>query len=247
MLVHTARHSRWSRQRPRSLLRFTRTRVSSRLRQDDMADLIKVSLLGTLPSGEEWSVNPVYRLNAQNVDVSFAQLTAIATAIDAITLGNSLRNLWSVTTALTGCRVEARTNEGALEGLAEHTRALPVVGLGSTPHPFQTAAVVSLRTPLAGASGRGRVYWPATGVQITPANLRMESSQQGFTLTGTKTFFADIKTAITASVPDVILAVWSRKLNTTLGVTRMLVGDVLDTQRRRRDTLVESYMQVDIP
>lgn len=212
-----------------------------------MADLLRISLLGTMPSGEEWSINPVYRLNAQDVDVSFAQLTAIATAIDAITIPAGMKDMWTPTTTLVGCRVEARTNEGVLEGLAEHGRSTPVFGTGTQPHPFQTSAVISLRSPLAGPSGRGRVYLPATGAQISATTLRWVPLAQENALDAAKTVFAGIRSAITASVPDNILAVWSRKLNTTLGVTRILAGDILDTQRRRRDTLVESYIQLTIP
>jgi len=48
-------------------------------------------------------------------------------------------------------------------------------------------------------------------------------------------------------VPDSILAVWSRTLATTLGVTRIQMGDVLDTQRRRRDSQVENYQELAFP
>jgi hypothetical protein len=39
------------------------------------------------------------------------------------------------------------------------------------------------------------------------------------------------------------LAVWSRVGSQLNEVNALQVGDVLDTQRRRRDTLVETYQQ----
>jgi len=79
------------------------------------------------------------------------------------------------------------------------------------------------------------------------SSLRPTSTEVGQILTGTRTFLTAIQSAITAQVTDCILAVWSRKLNTTFGVTSLLAGDILDTQRRRRDSLIETYTQLTYP
>jgi len=96
---------------------------------------------------------------------------------------------------------------------------------------------------LAGASGRGRLYIPATGFAVSPSNLRPLPANVTTALTGTKQYLTALSAAVTANVTDTILAVWSRKLATTLGVTRIQMGDVLDTQRRRRDSLIENYQE----
>ena len=142
-----------------------------------MADLVRVSLSGAMPSGEEWSVNPCYALFGGTV-VTAEEAQAAAVAIAAITWPSSLRasNVAGVT--MSAARVEARTEAGILESLGEAARTTPSAGNGVTPHPFQTALVSSLRTQHAGASGRGRLYWPATSANLQTSDLRLNSASQ---------------------------------------------------------------------
>jgi hypothetical protein len=212
-----------------------------------MADLIKVSIQGQMPGGEVWSINPVYRMNVQGQAVTVTQLQAIVTAVNAIAVPTTLRAVFNTSTTITGCRVEARSNTGVLQALAEGTRATATSGTGGNDHPYQNALVVSLRSPLAGASGRGRLYLPATGIPIINTTLRPSSTIVGQSLTGAKQYLQAIQTAVTGQVTDCILAVWSRKLSTTLGVTRIQMGDVLDTQRRRRDAVIENISELSYP
>jgi len=134
-----------------------------------------------------------------------------------------------------------------LEALAEGVRGTIVSGSSGTNHPFQTAMVTSLRTPLAGASGRGRLYWPATGTTLVATNLRASPGDVTSILSSVKTYLTAIQASVTSQVPDSILAVWSRTLVTTLGVTRIQVGDILDVQRRRRDSQIENYQELAYP
>jgi hypothetical protein len=64
-------------------------------------------------------------------------------------------------------------------------------------------------------------------------------------LGGIKIFLTAIEGALSTALGDEMrLAVWSRKTGISLQVTRLLMGDVLDTQRRRRDAAQESYSEV---
>ena len=212
-----------------------------------MADLVKVSITGTLPGGEVWSINPVWRINDAPQTVTAGECQAIVTAVNAIVIPTGFRNMLNTSTAVTGCRVEARQVTGELEALAEGTRATAVTGQGPDDHPYQTSIVLSLRSPLAGASGRGRLYIPATGVATVNTTLRPSAVNVTSYLAGAKGYLQAIQTALTVTVPDSILAVWSRTLGTTLGVTRIQMGDVLDTQRRRRDAQIENYQELTYP
>lgn len=213
-----------------------------------MANLLRISLLGQMPSGEEWSVNPVYSVGADfGLPVSNTQAQTIATAISGVTIPTGVRNMQTTSVTHTGVRVEARELDGTLEALAEATRVAPITGSGSTPHPFQTSAVSSLRTGTPGASGRGRLYWPATGVDISPATLRPTSTNVTSFLTGVKTYLSGIEAAIEVTLTGVALCVWSRKNLELYPVIALQMGDVLDVQRRRRDTLVEGYSNLTYP
>jgi hypothetical protein len=209
--------------------------------------VVKVSVLGTMPGGEVWSVNPNFFLLDEPADVSAAEALAIATAVDAIAMPSNLRITMNAQTFFTGTRVEARDRNGLLQALGEHTKSTPVAGLGTTPHPYQTSTVTSLRSAFPGAQGRGRLYWPATGVALVGTTLRMDSSLCGLFLTAVKSYLASIQAAVAASAGPASLTVWSRTGSAFHAVTTMRQGDVLDTQRRRRDALSESYSELSYP
>jgi len=212
-----------------------------------MASVIRVSVQGSMPGGEVWSVNPVFSLDLEPADVSAAEALAIATAVDAITIPTGLRNIMNTATSFVGTRVEARDRNGLLEALGEHQRTPVVAGLATSSHPYQTSLVTSLRTGFPGGQGRGRLYWPATGVTITASTLRADTSQIAAALSGAKTYLAAIQAAVAVSAGTNRLCVWSRTGTAMHTVTGLRMGDVADTQRRRRDTLNEAYQELAYP
>lgn len=214
-----------------------------------MADILRVSIKGSMPSGEEWSVNPVYSIGGDfGVPVSPTQANTIAVAIAAVSVPTGLRALMNSTTTVTGVRVEARLLDGTLETQAEALKGSPQAGTGTAPHPYQTSAVISLRTALAGASGRGRLYWPATGMAIDVSTLRMGNSEHLALPAAAASYLTGIHTAIDATLDGIGLVVWSRKgAGSTNNVTSIQAGNIFDTQRRRRDQLIETYAAVTYP
>lgn len=206
-----------------------------------MADLLRVSIMGQMPTGEEWSVNPCFKLASPGTTVSTDAAQTVATAIAAVAVHTALRNCMNTTTTATDVRVEARTAAGALESQAQATRPTAVSGTGSQAHPFQTAVVCSLRTAAVGGSGRGRIYWPGTGQVIAASTLRISTADLTSILSGFQSYLTSVRNAIATTFTGVQLAVWSRKNSSLANVSSIQVGDVLDTQRRRRDTLVETY------
>lgn len=213
-----------------------------------MSQLMRVSILGTMPNGEVWSVNPVYRLGTGlDVPVSQENAQAIATAIAARTVPAGLTALMSTSTFVSGARVEARLADGTLQTLAEAPKATPTPGTGTTTHPFQTALVISLKSTATGARGRGRLYWPATAAQLTGTTLRLATAVQTAALSAAKSYLTNIETDIETTLGGSSLAVWSRTYSSLSAVASMSVGDVLDTQRRRRDQLIESVLSGPYP
>lgn len=213
-----------------------------------MADLLRVSIVGSMPNGEEWSVNPVYSVGGDfGTPVSPTQAQTIATAIAAITIPTALLTSLASACTYNGCRVEARSLDGTLESLAEAVKTVPPTGTSATPHPFQTSLVSSLRTGTPGPSGRGRLYWPATGIALLTTTMRPSSTTVSSFLSGVKTYLSGIETAIEASLTGVALAVWSRKVPELYVVNNIQAGDVMDVQRRRRDVLVEAYQSLSYP
>ena len=149
---------------------------------------------------------------------------------------------------VTGCRFETRTAAGVLESVAEHVRSAPVAGTAANAHPAQTSVVVSLRTSSSSAHGKGRLYWPATGLTVQPTTLRYVSATLGTFLTSFEAYMASVRTAIrgVGGMNTAVLAVWSRVEADTRVVLQLRAGDVPDVQRRRRDKFIESYTTVPV-
>lgn len=99
--------------------------------------------------------------------------------------------------------------------------------------PFQCAPVVSLRTALRNRSGRGRFYAPS---------LAVDQIADGRMTTAARDTLADAGQALlqglTAAGGEVVI--YHRAAKGTTPVISLDVGDVIDTQRRRRDKLIEA-------
>lgn len=215
-----------------------------------VANVIRVSILGSHPNGEVWSVNPVFQIGGVSTaeDVTAEQCLTMATAVDAIAVPTGLLNIMCGGTAFTGCRIEARRWDGTLSAQAEHARSPQVFGSGTVVHPMSVAMVTSLRSTLPGASGRGRMYWPATGLTLQVTTMRPSTSLVTSALSAVKTYLTSIGAALDVTLTNSpVLSVWSRTNDITTPVNALNMGDVLDTQRRRRDGLLEAYSSTSWP
>ena len=207
-----------------------------------MGVILRVSVLGTFPSGEVWSVNPCFEINGsggENVTPAMAKTIADNTSVVSPNAGLLLA--MAANTQLIGTRVESRALDGTLESQAETIRSSGIQGTGNAIHPPQTAIVVSLRTPGIGASARGRLYWPMTGQVLDATNGRLSSANQLTILAGLKQYLLGLETAVKITLPNANLTVWSRTTNNFHDVNALRLGNVVDTQRRRRDALIEAY------
>lgn len=99
--------------------------------------------------------------------------------------------------------------------------------------PFQCTPVVSLRTAFATRSGRGRFYAPSPAVDQVAVGRLAAASQT----TLADSALAMFQTLQGAALDPVIL---SRATMVRTPITSLDVGDVIDTQRRRRNKLIEA-------
>lgn len=110
------------------------------------------------------------------------------------------------------------------------------------PLPPQCSVVMSLRTASAGRSGRGRFYLPGLGTSQVSSTGRLISTERAGFVDPFKTYVDAVQTALV----DGHLAVYSKKLGDNTDVVKVDMGDVIDTQRRRRNKLSESRYSVTI-
>jgi len=211
---------------------------------------VRVSILGTASGGEVWSINPVFDPEGEFPGtVDQAALDAACLAIANLTPASGLLSAMSSMFSITGARLEVR--DDATDGLlaiSTQTRTTAQPGSGTVTHPPQSAIVFSLRTNTPGGSGRGRIYWPYGGGNVTSAG-RIAAVDITAWIAQMKTYLNAMAAALATAFPLIgfVLSVRSRATHTTPHVVRMLVGDVVDTQRRRRDHLAEVYQQVTMP
>lgn len=209
---------------------------------------MRVTLGGPLPSGEVWSVNPVFEVLWASTPTP-AQMQAVAVAIAAVVPGTNLRSALSSSSGLTKVRVEARDNAYNLLGVGEATPASAISGTGTASKPLQASVVLSLRTDYPGASKRGRLYWPALGVGLQSDTLRIPAATCAGIASHAAVYLDAIADAIQSVFTgvDVWLSVYSTVLGSSEPITSIWVGDILDVQRRRRDSAAESYSIADFP
>lgn len=109
-------------------------------------------------------------------------------------------------------------------------------GSGVHTFPFQITQAITLNTPVAGRRTRGRIYWPRlAGTIQAPGTIS--------TTQGTADDFRDMLeswgTDGTTS-GAYALSVYSTAGDLLTPVSSISIGNVLDTQRRRRDQVVET-------
>ena len=205
---------------------------------------VRVSIQGSSPGGEVWSINPVFDPTGEfGSTVNQDALDAAGNAIAALTPGTQVMGMLSTSLFLTGCKVEVRDDStDGLIGITQQIRTTPLAGTGTPLRGSSSAVVISLRTNTPGGSGRGRLYWPAVG-QPVDATLRIASGAMSPLVTQMATYLHAMEDALATAFPTIgfDLAVRSRRTHTTPHVNKIQAGNIIDSQRRRRDALVEDY------
>lgn len=211
---------------------------------------LKVSMLGAISGGEVWSTTVCYRFFALfpttlTQQVLDSAANRLVTAITSETLPSNFRALLSASGSITGWRVTQHDENETTIGVGQANYPGPIVGANPPTKTPQDALVISLRTGQPGARGRGRVYFPAMGASTGPTfKLNAPSNSQVvsdaavlFDLIGDQ---LNAELAANSMAATVELAVRSVTAHVCYQVNQLRVGDVLDTQRRRRDRLVEN-------
>lgn len=207
-----------------------------------------VRINGTSPGGEVWSINPRFVQSGGGSVTAYADLLTWATTVAGLNAGKvwdaNMIPLLSAAAAISSIRVEAIGADGKLVQAAEYTLPSASAGTGVPTKPLQVSLVVSLLTGRPGRSFRGRLFLPAWGTPVLDSTMRVSAANRSTLATSMKTFL----NAVADSAPSagsMSLAVVSQTIDTFSFVTQLSIGDVLDTQRRRRDALTEQRTTID--
>jgi hypothetical protein len=114
-------------------------------------------------------------------------------------------------------------------------------GDGSTnPLPTENTTAISLRTPRIGPRGRGRVYYPVWSASVCDAQGRLADTPRTALLAE---FIAQLEGMSLSAGDWWVLPIVTGDPWTQYGeVTEVRVGNVIDTQRRRRRQEPETYI-----
>lgn len=201
----------------------------------------RVTLLFSLLDGaEEASTSFATAPQPSPGQQEMEELAGIASAAFLADFWNSTAGgHFPTSTDFLGASVATYNGQNELITSGSSLLVTPFPGNGPTLSlPPGTAEVVSLRTAQAGARGRGRMYLPALGNTSINVAGRIDSTVQQDLLAGMVAFF-DSWNADLQTFP---VGVASQAGSFVSTVTSVRVGNVFDSQRRRRDQLTESYL-----
>jgi hypothetical protein len=186
-------------------------------------------LRGTLAAGDIWMAG----FHLQSDDFIDGVATLVADNIDTVWSGSfpSASNLSSVKVS------EINEASGDVVNVAE----APVTGItynvgGSLPP--QTAVCVTLR-PVSGTR-TGRFYLPPTPIGESTNSGKMATTFRDALATKLQTFF---QTSLGAASAPARVGIYSRKFHSFVGAEALDIGDVFDSQRRRRNKILESRIR----
>jgi hypothetical protein len=111
--------------------------------------------------------------------------------------------------------------------------------------PLQVAAVLSHRTGQVGSVGRGRMFRPGLSKNATTADARLSSTALAALLPAQVDLLEGLAYSGGEDVTVVPIVTGSGYLNYAT-ITTVRIGDVADTQRRRRRSLVEAYTSASV-
>lgn len=209
----------------------------------------RIIISGNLPDGEQWSTGIAFSgLTGPGFYDDFNDLQTWANAIKTDVIsgawGSALMGALSANGNVQLITVQTLDADGTLELSAESPRDLKT-GTGTAGLPHQAAVVLSSRSGRPGRSFRGRNYWPAIGVGLASTTLKIDPSNAASLATDWK----DVLNLMKLDQPgtlELVPVIWSPKLGTGIRVETITVGDVVDTQRRRRNRVPEVYHSVEL-
>lgn len=212
---------------------------------------IRVSIQGIIAGGERWSINPVFwAFGWPGGDYPPEVFQAMADAVAAVDVPAGLQNLLSNQASVTSVRLDGISNTEIVTKTASAALNPAQSGSGAPSCPRTTAVVVSLRTAAPGASNRGRLYWPTLQLPIDSNTVNIAPNVQTTIVEAMRDYLSAIQDAININeLPGLTydLAVWSRTNHSGRPVTRLAVGNQPDSQRRRKDAIIESYVSSAYP
>lgn len=200
---------------------------------------LRIVFRGTLPGGEVWSTTCA--LEALGLEGVGAQAAADDCRDAMSTFVGSAGSRTSSAITFTGVDAYQIGTDGRATDQWVSNMATPTVGNGSPSSPPQCTMVISLRTGLPGRARRGRMYIP-TMAAVVGADALVSTATQGLFADAAGTLMNSINDAGVVDNPYRLVVASGVGSGALYPVQTIQVGRVIDTQRRRRNSLAEGYV-----
>lgn len=206
--------------------------------------LFRLRVSGSWNGGETWTFGLHASAASSTATVADAlQVAATQMWSGSGTPAGALNTLYSedvVLTTLTASELDFANGRQLTR--ADRDVNLPGVATADSLPP-QNAVVISLRTELAQAGGRGRYYLPSPALTAS-AGGRIAPAAQALIVAATTRFFASLRSATIN--PVVYRRPRPNFPSQQLAIVSANVGDVFDTQRSRRMQLTETRLPIPV-
>lgn len=195
----------------------------------------------------EWSMGVhVSAVTGQAAVLSAAVATAFAAMWNGVPAGtNAVKTLYDIATVADDAVVE-ELDASLIHNISQGITIINLAGTGAgEPLPPNVAVVLSKTSDLPTRSGRGRAYMPPPTVDSMNSG-RMASASRDIYANGWKNMLSSLSTA-SGGAFDPVIAHKSFIPSAFTPFNQVKVGDVFDTQRRRRNKLKESFNILSFP
>ena len=192
------------------------------------------SISGTTP-GESWSIN----LHSTGSGTLASAQAAFVAAVGSFWTGKLDQVVSSHVHVTEAATASLDPTTGKQVSRLADDLDLPGTAAGEM-MPYQCAVTVTWKTSLATRAGQGRFYLPPLAVG-TIGNGRITTAAQNTVVGAANALWAGLDTG------GLALVIYGRTSRTTTPVTGGNVGNVIDTQRRRRNKLIEVRLPLSAP
>ncbi len=192
-------------------------------------------------AGEEFAVSTTYQLDHA---LTATEVNAIATALPTAIVAANKTNLLNLISTDQNYNLVSvyfyATDPRDPATLVGHAALTTFVGTGTFTNPLQLAMCVTTHSDFAGASNRGRMYFPACGVGL--ANHKFAAGNLTDGVNAAKGLLEAGNAAILAhsTATSAVASVFSPTKGTLQKITTVSTDNVPDTQRRRAQSLASS-------
>lgn len=153
---------------------------------------------------------------------------------------------WADYSNLNSIKVAAIGTDGLYLGDPKETAPGSTMAGTVIGNPIQCTQVVSTRAATNVGKGKwGRMYLPHFYMSVLTDNPHTDSTQAAALAEAAATFLDEVSVTCSAAVGSAVhpYIMGQTGVGTKNQITRVRVGNVIDTQRRRREQLVETYFE----